>query len=267
VYVVPMVLLFAIPLLGARFANHAIEDWDNKFLDTMRVAVRESSGVSAQEKLATLGYYTFLPASVLCKSGHGRRALPTSFVRQFCGDYQQLGWILETSIACFVLGVFSVLVVMGCTGLSFLSRETQLRSFALGWSYLRIASAVQVVTQGFIAVMLSFWATAFFFDQHFVKLVAVLGLLTLAAAALVIGAIFRKPETGSLAEEPAQLGAEDSPSSRELAVLLSRYAAYLDALGAGVLSRPVFHLMLFYRGMFQLSLSGARPGAGVMLRP
>ena len=57
-----------------------------------------------------------------------------------------------------------------------------------------MTSAFQVIAQGFIAVMLSFWGTVVFTEHYYVKLIAVVALLALVAAFGVIVAIFKKPD-------------------------------------------------------------------------
>ena len=81
-----------------------------------------------------------------------------------------------------------------CAGLAFASRELQYVSFVAGWNILRVASAFQVLIQGFIAVMLSFWVTVVLTERYFIKLVAIIAIAALVAAFTVIVAIFRKPD-------------------------------------------------------------------------
>jgi len=88
------------------------------------------------------------------------------------------------------LGLFSLFFSFLCAAFAFVSRDAQYRSFLLGWGFLRITSSMQVLVQGFIVVMLSFWVTAFFTERYFVKLIAVLGFAALAAAFSVIRGIF-----------------------------------------------------------------------------
>jgi hypothetical protein len=53
----------------------------------------------------------------------------------------------------------------------------------------------------------------------------------------------------------AHFSGGDTAYSTKLAPKLARYRAYLEALYGGVLSRPVFHFMLFYWSLFQLALN------------
>ena len=111
-----------------------------------------------------------------------------------CGDYKQFGWIRAASVGSIGLGVLSLAVMLACAGLAFASRELQYVSFVAGWNILRVASAIQVLAQGFIAVMLSFWGTVVLTEHYFIKLIAIVGIAALVAGFMVIVAIFAKPD-------------------------------------------------------------------------
>lgn len=193
-YVVPALLLFAIPLAGYAFVGYADRSWDQQFLDAATTSVEQDAEVTPARRQAILAFYRTNPPSALCAGeGPGRDALPPAFAASACGDYRQFRWIAQASIASIALGLFSLVLVLGCAGLSFASRELQYLSFVAGWNILRVTSAVQVVAQGFIATMLSFWLTVVFTEHYSLKLVAVVGIAALAAAGTVIVAIFRKP--------------------------------------------------------------------------
>lgn len=332
-YVMPALWMFAIPTIGHVFANHVIGTWDAQFVEGVAEAVREDAEITADRRGEILAFYEQTPPSVSCANGP-TDALPPEFADSMCGNYRQLGWIGWTSTASLALGALSLVVILSCVAFSFRSRTAQHVSFVTGWNFLRVSSLFQVLLQGFIAVMLSFWVTAFFFERYYVKLIAILGLGALLAAALVIKAIFAKPKneltvegellpressptlwariaticerlgtplpdqiiggiddnffvtehpvrlgdrelTGRtlfislslikrlgrpeadavLAHEMAHFSGGDTTYSRRLSPLLSQYGNYLEALyGGGWLSRPVFHFMLFYWSLFQLSL-------------
>lgn len=57
-----------------------------------------------------------------------------------------------------------------------------------------------------------------------------------------------------MAHEMAHFSGDDTLYSRKIGPLLARYAASLDALHHGVISLPVFHFMLCFRSLFEISL-------------
>lgn len=58
-----------------------------------------------------------------------------------------------------------------------------------------------------------------------------------------------------LAHEMAHFSGEDTLYSKRMSPALARYGEYLGALHQGVVSRPIFHFMLFFWALFQLSIS------------
>ena len=58
-----------------------------------------------------------------------------------------------------------------------------------------------------------------------------------------------------LAHEMAHFSGDDTLYTKKMSPLLARYSEYLGALYAGGLSRPIFHFMLFFWGLFQLSIN------------
>jgi Zn-dependent protease with chaperone function len=194
-YVLPALLLFAIPLAGHFFVRYANASWDAEFLEGAERSISRDRSVNAADKAELLAFYRSTPPSRLCADGPARHPeMPAKFFGQVCGDYKQFGWIRTASVWCIGLGVLSLAVMLACAGLAFASRELQYASFVAGWNVLRVASAIQVLAQGFIAVMLSFWGTVVLTERYFVKLIAIIGVAALVAAFQVIVAIFKKPD-------------------------------------------------------------------------
>jgi Zn-dependent protease with chaperone function len=209
--VVPALLLFVVPVAGFAFASHVQRSWDAGFLADVTQALEEAAEMPSEERESLQQFYRESSASALCAGGaEARSALPPSFAEQVCGDYAQMRWVKLASAASVALGLFSVLFVLACVWMSFASRELQYRTFVAGWNFLRVSSAVQVLAQGFVAVMLSFWVTAYFFEIYSVKLIGIVGIMVLAAAALLIRAIFKRTDD-KLIVEGTPLERETSP--------------------------------------------------------
>ena len=193
-YVIPALLLFAIPLVGLGFVRYANRTWDHEFLSAGEQSIARNPGEAA-ERREVLQYLRQNPPSMLCAEGPAKHPeMTTSFFTDVCSDYRQFGWIRRASVWSIGVGVFALVVMLACAALAFASRELQYLSFVVGWNVLRVTSAFQVIAQGFIAVMLSFWGTVVFTEHYYVKLIAVVALLALVAAFGVIVAIFKKPD-------------------------------------------------------------------------
>jgi Zn-dependent protease with chaperone function len=194
-YVLPALLLFAMPVAGCLFVGYANASWDREFLAAAEQSISGDQSVNAAEKAAALAFYQSTPPSRLCADGAAAHPeMPAEFFAQACGDYRQVGWIRTASVSSIGLGVLSLAVMLACAGLAFASRELQYASFVAGWNVLRVASAIQVLAQGFIAVMLSFWVTVVLTERYFGKLIAVVAIAAVVAAFKVILAIFKKPD-------------------------------------------------------------------------
>jgi Zn-dependent protease with chaperone function len=73
--------------------------------------------------------------------------------------------------------------------------------------------------------------------------------------------LHRSEADAVLAHEMAHLLGGDTGHSKKLAPLIGRFAHYLGALHEGLVSRPVYHFMLAYFGVFQLAVNRGRRAA------
>ena len=194
-YVIPALLLFAIPAAGYYFVGYANASWDAEFLSAAEQTISRDQTVNPAEKAETMAFYRATPPSRLCADGPAAHPeMKPAFFTDVCGDYKQLAWIRRASVWSVGLGLVSLGVVVACAGLAFASRGLQYASFVFGWNFLRVASAIQVLAQGFVAVMLSFWGTVVFTEHYYVKLIIVVAGLALVAAFTVIVSIFKKTD-------------------------------------------------------------------------
>ena len=112
-YVIPALLLFAIPLAGYGFVRYANRTWDNQFLEAAESSLSGNQSIKAEEKTATLAFYRTTPPSRLCADGPAAHAdLDARFFDEVCGDYRQFGWIRTASVGTLVLGVVSLVVML-----------------------------------------------------------------------------------------------------------------------------------------------------------
>ncbi len=232
-YVLPALLLFAVPSLGLWFSRHAQRGWDAQFLRSVHDAIAADASVAPERRVEIESFYAANPPSFLCAGdADARAALPPEFVESACGDYAQLRWIGLTSLGSIALGVLSLVVIMLCATLAFSSRRTQYLSVLTGWHFLRATSLIQVLAQGFVAVMLSFWMTAYFFERYYLKLILALGALAVIGAFAVIKAIVQRLND-DLRVDGEALSRASSPT------LWKRIDAICERLG----TRPPDHIV------------------------
>ena len=115
------------------------------------------------------------------------------------GEQWQFHAMQRAALWTLLGGVVLLLCIGTLGGLAFVNRKWQYASFVVGWRLMTVASAAQVLLQGAMGVWLSYWVTAFFVQKHYVKLVAVVGLLVLAGVALLVVKIFQRvPDDNAL---------------------------------------------------------------------
>ncbi|HKQ40453.1 MAG TPA: M48 family metallopeptidase [Verrucomicrobiae bacterium] len=78
---------------------------------------------------------------------------------------------------------------------------------------------------------------------------------TLFASLSLLKTLSRSEADAVLAHELAHFSGEDTIYGRRISPLLGKYVHYLEALYAGGISRPIFHFMLFFWNLYQLSLN------------
>ncbi|MET0403784.1 MAG: M48 family metalloprotease, partial [Cystobacter sp.] len=81
---------------------------------------------------------------------------------------------------------------------------------------------------------------------------------TLYVSLSLLRLLARSEADAVLAHEMGHLLGGDTGHGKRLAPLLARFSQYLEALHEGLLTRPIFHFMLAYRGLFELSLGRSR---------
>jgi Zn-dependent protease with chaperone function len=191
-YALPLILMLMIPGAGWWFANHAVAKYDTRVRDGIVAGITHDKTLSAEERAETLQFYRTMPASMVCRGGSPDLDRMKPAFGTLCGDYSQFFWMRRISIACVVIGGFAFLFALGCVGLSLLSQRTLYASFLAGWNVLKVASLLQAVGQGIIAVLLSYWVTALWADSYYPKLILLTGLAAAAAIWLIVKAIFKR---------------------------------------------------------------------------
>ncbi|QSQ21549.1 M48 family metallopeptidase [Pyxidicoccus parkwayensis] len=337
VYALPALLVFALPLFGLWFAQHAIGRYDREILENIESSIAKDAELDSARRQEYLEYFRAVPASTACLSEGEELASFRNNLGEACSDFKQFNWMYLAALASLVLGVASALIALLCALAAFVSRPFQYGSFVVGWNVLRITGALQVVTQGALAVGLSYWVTALWTNSYYPKLIIGIGVMVAIALFVVVVAIFSRPSMdfeveaevlepsqapelwarvrklcerlqspppnnilvgidtnffvtehdvrvgdrtlsgrtlfvslsllrllerseadAVLAHEMGHLLGGDTGHSKRLSPMLARFGSYLQALHDGGLTRPIYHFMLAYRGLFELSLGRNR---------
>jgi Zn-dependent protease with chaperone function len=337
IYALPALWVFALPLVGLWFAGHATDRYDGEVLSAIEGQLSQDAELDAEARRQSLEFFRAVPASMACSSTDEELAGFRRSLGEACSDLRQFGWMRRLALASVVVGLVSALIALLCALAAFVSRPFQYGGFVVGWNVLRVTGALQTLAQGALAVWLSYWMTAVWFDRYYPKLIGVVGLLAAVAIFQVVAAIFRRPPmdfeveaevleqarapelwahvralceklktpppdhilagidtnffvtegevhvagrvlTGRtlyvslsllrllerseadavLAHEMGHLLGGDTGHSKRLAPMLAHFGQYLQALREGGLTLPIFHFMVAYRGLFELSLGRSR---------
>jgi Zn-dependent protease with chaperone function len=337
VYALPALWLFALPLFGLWFSSHATSRFDERFLSAIEGQLSQDTSIEEPMRQELLEFFRTVPASEACLSTSEDLAAFRNKLGEACSDLEQFDLMGFLALGAVLLGLVSGMIALACAMAAFISRPFQYGSFVVGWNVLRVTGALQVLAQGILAVWLSYWVTAVWFEIYIPKLIGIIGLLAAFALFQVVAAIFRRPAmdfeveaeviepskapelwahvrqlceklktpppdhilagidtnffvtesevhvgerklTGRtlfvslsllrmlekseadavLAHEMGHLLGGDTGHSKRLAPMLARFGNYLQALREGGLTLPVFHFMVAYRGLFELSLGRSR---------
>jgi len=336
-YVLPALWLFALPLFGLWFTGHATSSVDGDVLASIEKQVGQDAELTEEQRAETLAFFRAVPASAACLGTDEELANFRSNLGEVCKDVKQFDWMHTLALSLLALGLATTVIALLCGLAAFVSRPFQFISFVVGWNVLRVTGALQAIGQGGLAVWLSYWVTALWFNRYSPKLIGVVGLLAAMAIFLVVVAIFRRPpmdfeveaevleeskapelwahvrrlcarldtpppdhilagidanffvtesdvrvggQTLSgrtlyvslsllrlleqseadavLAHEMGHLLGGDTGHGKRLAPRLAHFSQYLQTLHEGGLTRPIYHFMLAYRGLFELSLGRSR---------
>ncbi|AKJ05652.1 Zn-dependent protease with chaperone function [Archangium gephyra] len=337
VYALPALWLFALPLFGLWFASHATSRFDQTVLTTIESQISQDASLDEARRQELLEFFRTVPASAACLSTAEELAGFRDSLGEACSDVEQFDGIRLLALGSALLGLASGMIALLCALAAFISRPFQYGSFVVGWNVLRVTGALQALAQGALAVWLSYWVTAVWFERYYPKLIGIIGLLAAFALFQVVAAIFRRPATdfeveaeviepthapelwahvrqlceqlktqppdhilagidtnffvtesevhvgqrtltgrtlyvslsllrmlekseadAVLAHEMGHLLGGDTGHSKRLAPMLARFGNYLQALREGGLTLPIFHFMVAYRGLFELSLGRSR---------
>lgn len=209
-YVLPALLLFAVPLFGFWFSGHASDRLDARVLDVVEKQIAQDTALSEADRQEALAFYRAVPASAACSDDRAELTNYRNSLGGTCSDMKQFGWAYLASWVLLALGLASTVLALLCGLAAFISRPFQYGSFVVGWHVLRITSALQVLGQGALVVWLSYWAPGLWFQRYSPKLILIMAVGAGLAVFLVVVAIFRRPsmdfevEAEEILEERAQ---------------------------------------------------------------
>lgn len=191
---VPALWVFALPVFSLWFGHHIEADYDEQLRSSALESVAADPTLTPEDRVAARAFYESLSGALVCADTSPELEGLRQNLSGVCDDYLQFRWMQRIAASSIALGLLTGLLAGAAAGAAFLRREAQIPAFAFGWNLMRVTSAIQVAAQGVLAVALSFWITAFWFQSYSLKLIFVVGALALVGAGAVIVAIFARSE-------------------------------------------------------------------------
>lgn len=189
--------LFLIPALTYGFVRYAQRQEDVAFLQMIETRMLADADMKYEEKQARIDFYRARPPSTICTNHEAEAQAYKDAVCENYGETWQFHFVRKLSGWTLVGSLLGLLAVAGLGALAFKNRKLQYKSFVVGWRFMMVASAAAVVLQGFFAVWLSFWVTAFLIHKYYIKLIFIAGVLALGGIAAIVRKIFQKVQTNN----------------------------------------------------------------------
>jgi Zn-dependent protease with chaperone function len=192
-YVIPALWVFLIPAFSLGFFRHVQTGIDREVTDSVVKQIQRDRSLSDERRTALIAYFQQVPLSRRFAASDAQFAkISQGFTTQTRFAYFTFRWMIRLSIismisslAVFVIAALSVLC-------SLRSQLVQYYSLASGWHLLRVFALAQVLMQGGMALALSYWVPAFWFDGYSERLILVVGVLAVMAGAGLVKAIFQR---------------------------------------------------------------------------
>lgn len=189
-FVLPALLIFAIPVLGLLFFWHAQQTFDRQARESLLKEIEDSSELDQEQRAALTSLYTKVPFSTLM--------LQPTFAAGMDEDvrinYATFYWMIRLSLLSIAGGIAVFVLVGFCVLLSLRSPWMQWVSLTAGWHLLRIYGAIQTVIIGTLVFVMSYWGPVLWFHFYSVNVIGVVGILALIAIFVVIKALFTNPK-------------------------------------------------------------------------
>lgn len=189
----PIAMVFALPLLALGFTHHAIGTFDADFLRRASLQLERDAEVTPGQRAELVAFVRANPPSEACVSTRPELARYRENIGGWCDDTWQFLDARRASRWAIALGLFATLAGAGLALLAHFNARAQYASFVLGWRAMQVFAAIETMVQGTLAVWLSFWVTAFFFHVYVVKIIVLVAVAALYASWHVIRAIFVAP--------------------------------------------------------------------------
>lgn len=194
-YILPLFLIFLIPVISLLFFRHVQSYFDAEALAAIEKQINADTTATPQQKERALKQFRQVPVSALLASSRpGLDELKAGFTVSARRDYFIFRWMIRLAKFCIATGILAFVVAGVSVLISLRSQMAQYLSLLTGWHVLRLIATLQVAAQGLMGFALSYWLPVFYAERFSPKLVLIMGLMFVAATAIVIVAVFKRPD-------------------------------------------------------------------------
>ncbi len=193
-HLLPLVFVFLIPGFSLWFFNYAEDDYDQSVRENVLAEISADTSISESERARISENYANFALSEIFASSDPALDEMKGFYGPAAKDYAMFRWAKRISLVCLVVLPVAFLLVGLSVLYSLKSQAAQYRALKLGWPFLKIIAVIEVIGQGVLAVGLSYWITAIWFEIYVVKLIALIGALAAIGIVVLVKAIFAKPD-------------------------------------------------------------------------
>lgn len=192
VFLYTLLAFFLLPTVALLFVQHAQPEIDGSYLQSIESQIEQDKRLDLAAKQRAKAFYRANPPSSVCANSAPDMADYREGVCAPLSDLWQFHMVGKVSLGTILLGagVFLIVCILGAA--AFANRRAQYLSFIFGWRLLTVVSAVEVIVQGALAVWLSFWLTAFFFELYSIKLIVLIGIGAAIAMFYAVVCIFQR---------------------------------------------------------------------------
>ena len=194
VLLLPALTFLLVPAATIGFTRYGEAKVDGLILGGIERSVAAAADLSDDQRAEVRAFYAAHPASTACADPDPRLARLREAV---CRPWGETWQFLTAERVAWLAGLvgLAALLLVGVLGLvAFANRRAQYWSFMLGWRGLTLVTALETVAQGALLVWLSYWVTALLFEQYYPKLILLTGVMALAAVAVIVTALLRRPQ-------------------------------------------------------------------------
>jgi Zn-dependent protease with chaperone function len=193
-HLLPALTIFLIPLFSLWFFERAEMTMDENILNQLRNDINNAASLTPDQKQAEISFFEATPVSKIMNFHSDEYKNVKPMFSQVSFDYLTFRACRYLAIGSLAAAAAGLVIVGIAVGWSLRSQAAQYRSLVITWPILKAISVIEVVFQAVLAVALSFWVTALWFEVYSVKLVGAIGVLAGIAVLVIIRGIFLKAD-------------------------------------------------------------------------